>query len=217
MTIYVITEDYGYDGQNIFTVDCSPSELELIRKNYKCGGDVSLTSLDEWVASRRMSQSKFDKLIAKPKKGIWWLAVSDIQRIFSRTTFGASQYQKIMLNYTNGQSKVMVKHFHVTLAYDVTRQDRPDNYYKSKFDGDRKIGEYTPVHVRGLAYNDKCACLVVSGIRDCCNKVAHITLATADGVKPVYSNDMLAGVDGAYSFLPLEAELEGQLEFFEFS
>ena len=220
MTIQTVIDQYTDNGgdtyHDIFFLAESP---EIVKASIELNVDVgkyqtinrTVYSLEEYMTMQSRPMSNFCP--PAPKKGIWWLTVEDIDCVFSRTALGMSQYEKILMDYTNGQSKVMSKHFHVTLAYDVTKQERPEGRYASKFDGDRKIGEYHPIYVHGLAYNDKCACLVVHGVRECCNKHPHLTLATAEGVPPVYSNDMLAGVDGPYNFLPLDAELEGTLEF----
>lgn len=209
MAIYVITDDCGYDGTEITTVECAPADLELIREGYKPMGSMTIQSLDEWAASLRMSQSTFDKLTAKPKRGIWWLALDegDINALLKQRSVANHEL------WTYLEDLDVVPHWHVTLAFDVTKVDKPE-----VFTYERSGGEPYNIAVKGLAYNDKCAAFVVDlGKSRCCNKHPHITLATAEGVKPVYSNDMLAGKDGAYNFLPLEAELEGTLEFFEFS
>lgn len=205
MAIYVITEDYGYDGQKTTTVDCDLGELELIRKNLDSAGEVTIESLDEWVNHYQMDSAEFAKLTSQSKRGIWWLAVDKvaINELLAQRSSTNHQIWSYIDDYDHD-----VKHFHVTLAFDVAEEECPaeDTY---------DCG----VIVKGLAYNERCAALVVeiSKHLTCHNKHPHITLATADGVPPVYSNDMLAGKDGAYHFLPLAAELEGTLEFFEFS
>ena len=163
-------------------------------------------SLEEYMAQQTRPLSDFCP--PAPKKGIWWLTV-DLNDIMSQ--IGIVSYS--IASATAGLT--LVEHHHVTLAFDVTEEDKPEVTLTSNCID----GEFLPrIKVRGLAYNDKCACLVVDfiGYTRCCNKHPHITLATAEGISPVYSNDMLEGKDGPYSFMPLEAELEGSLEFFEF-
>lgn len=155
----------------------------------------TLYTFDEWWAKNKIDVSKtLNKLKEHNKRGIWWYAVPDTTELISY----------IMGSMWQGKSPV--KHHHVTMMFDAIYSERPGWMEDSH-----------RIQVQGLAWNDKCTALKVARVPGCCNKVAHVTLATADGVPPVYSNDMLAGKDGAYSFLPLEAELEGQLEFFEFS
>lgn len=218
--IYVITVDLGYDGgEECSTVDCTPAQIELIRERYKeYEGDYDIQPLDTWVNSKRMQSWRFDKLTAGPQRGIWWLAVctEEVQNeiTYSGKPLADYLYDALGFNEWAGGKYNWVKHHHVTLAFNVTAEDKPKLSYWSS--GGRT---WYGITVKGLAYNDKAACFVVDlGFNNehCCNKVAHITLATTEGVPPVYSNTMLAGEEGAYNFLPLEAELEGTLEFFEF-
>jgi len=207
----VIVERHHEDDElgEVFFLEESP---DLVKASITTTTDAwrAIYSFEEYTNMQTRHLSDFCP--PAPKKGIWWLtvdkgAVSNIMNIMP---------DKLKVHCALEMFNP-VSHFHVTLAYDVNKEDRPEGRYASKFDGNRKIGEYHPIYVHGLAYNEKCACLVVHGVRECCNKHPHITIMTADGVKPVYSNDMLAGVDGPYNFLPLDAELEGTLEFFEFN
>lgn len=167
-------------------------------------------SLEEYMKMQTRPLSDFCPPAAK--KGIWWLAVdpAGVSEVVM-SYYGSSldyDFKQIFKPLTE------VRHFHVTLAYDVNKGNKPE--YRIGYGNSLEFDRY-PIKVTGLAYNDKCAALVVEVKHmDCCNKHPHITLATAEGVPPVYSNDMLAGKDGAYNFLPLEAELEGTLEFFQF-
>lgn len=208
MTIQTFVIEHRYRGDvDTQVVNCIEEEVENYciakSKNFNPGEEsIEYDTLENWVARKTNPDSYFlkeFKELTQPKKGIWWLAVPDVTELIGDIE-GAMWW-----------GKQAVKRHHVTLAFDVRHVDYPEIYMFNPETGD------TPVFVKGLAYNDKCAALVVEVPASCCNKHPHITLATADGVPPVYSNDMLAGKDGAYSFLPLEAELEGQLEFFEFS
>jgi len=184
-------------------------DYEAVDDTYEMRREVY--SLEKYLQQKSITPLS-DFCPPAPKKGIWWLTVDydAVWCLVCRTNLGVSNHQKVMM------SKLLVKHFHVTLTYDVTEDDKPEVSLTSNC----LDGEFLPrIKVRGLAYNDKCACLVIDfiGYTLCCNKHPHITLATAESISPVYSNDMLAGKDGAYQFLPLEAELEGSLEFFEFN
>ncbi len=162
-------------------------------------------SLEEYMEMQSRPLSDF---CPPAKKGIWWLAVDKglVDALVIRSS--VNHYEA----WNDISRHDPVKHYHVTLDYGIAAEDNPHCAW-SLSEGEI----YYPILVKGLAYNDKAACLVVElkGIESC-NARPHITLATADGVTPVYSNQMLAGVDGAYQFLPLEAELEGTLEFFQF-
>ena len=71
------------------------------------------------------------------------------------------------------------------------------------------LGESAKLKVIGYSSDEKGQAVVVSGV-DSSNKIPHITISTADGVSPVYSNELLLGdvteVDGI--------ELEAQIGFF---
>lgn len=68
---------------------------------------------------------------------------------------------------------------HITINFGV--QSLPDN-----------IGETVSFDVVGLAEDDSGQAVVVSGVERNDNGIPHITLSTADGVKPVYSNKLVA-------------------------
>lgn len=156
----------------------------------RCAPEETLTA-NLWV-----EVIEYELARRRPKRGIWWLALEREGIAWLRWAF------------TYGAGFEEVEHLHVTLAFDVTEEEVP-----SLCNGGWKSSSF-PIVVKGLAHNSKCACLVVDiGDTDCCNKHPHITLALAEGVQPVYSNDMLSGKDGPYTYLPLEATLEGRLEF----
>ena len=165
----------------------------------RCSPEETLTA-NLWVEVIEYELSR------RVKRGIWWLAVEydDIAQMLCPPNIYETTYHALY------GGKRHVEHIHVTLAFDVTEHGRPLTH-NDKWGGD---SDCFPIRVKGLAHNSKCACLVVDiGDTDCCNKHPHITLALAEGVQPVYSNDMLAGKDGPYTYLPLEATLEGRLEF----
>jgi hypothetical protein len=201
------TDGYEFNDHAVFFLEEAPEVVkESIAFDDYDGHGVSIHrtvySLKEYMELQSRPLMGFCP--PAPKKGIWWLSV-DIDDLMRQ--IGLVSYSIALA--TSGLTQA-VKHHHVTLAFDVRHVDYPEIYMFNPETGG------TPVFVKGLAYNDKCAALVVEVPASCCNKVAHITLATAEGIAPVYSNDMLAGVDGPYSFLPLEDELEGTLEFFQF-
>jgi hypothetical protein len=213
----VIVNEWEYDrensGTNVYFLEESPEVVKASIKLEDCGNDGILNtrtvySLEEYMKMQTRPLSDFCP--PAPKKGIWWLAVDKglIDALVIRDS--ANHYEA-----WNAISQLdPVKHYHVTLDFGVAAEDNLHCDWAVAHDAT----SFT-VKVKGLAYNDKAACLIVKldpKSPDCCNKHPHITLATAEGVPPVYSNDMLAGKDGAYSFLPLEAELEGTLEFFQF-
>lgn len=210
----VIVNEWIYDrensGTNVFFLEEAPEVVKASIKLEDCDNDgISNTrtvySIEEYMEMQTRPLSDFCPPAAK--KGIWWLAVDDEDCLnILREVRGLGTH-----------NKNRVEHFHVTLAYNVTKDDKPAYLVAQVAHGKTfEFGTYTII-VKGLAYNDKCAALVVDvkGM-EYCSRHPHITLATAEGVPPVYSNEMLAGVDGAYNFLPLEAELEGTLEFFQF-
>lgn len=214
----VIVNEGEYDrensGTNVFFLEEAPEVVKASIKLEDYVDEVAVTrtvySLEEYMKMQTRPLSDFYPPAAK--KGIWWLAVdpAGVSEVVM-SYYGSSldyDFKQIFKPLTE------VQHFHVTLAYDVNKGDKPE--YRIGYGNSLELEKY-PIKVTGLAYNDKAAALVVEVKHmDCCNKHSHITLATADGVPPVYSNEMLAGVDGAYNFLPLEAELEGTLEFFQF-
>lgn len=52
------------------------------------------------------------------------------------------------------------------------------------------IGERVELEVVGVASDEKCQAILVSGVTSK-NKHPHITISTAAGIKPVYSNELL--------------------------
>lgn len=209
---YEETSDDTY--HEVFFLEESPEVVKAsIEMNLTVGKyhtiNRTVYSLEEYMKMQSRPLSDFCPPAAK--KGIWWLAVSAeaIHELFTHISGTGNQVWSYIDDYDNE-----VEHFHVTLDFDVAAEDNPHCAWAVEHDA----ASFT-IKVKGLAYNDKAACLVVEldpKSPDCCNKHPHITLATAEGIPPVYSNDMLAGKDGAYQFLPLEAELEGTLEFFQF-
>lgn len=109
--------------------------------------------------------------------------------------------------------------FYVTLASNVSKQERPrldgmTKILKPKYYFDGVVGH--DIRVKGVAWNDKCACLVVDiGDTECCNTQPHITLALAPDVPPGYSNEMLSSKD--YTFTMMDCVINGVLEFHQFS
>lgn len=195
-------------------VNCTEDEVKsyCIAKSKKFDPSeesIDYDTLEAWVALKTKPDSWFlaeFKNLTKPKRGIWWLTV-DLDDLMSQ--IGIVSYS--IASASAGLE--LVEHHHVTLDFGVTYEGNPHCAWAVS-EGETQY----PILIKGLAYNAKAACLVVElkGIESC-NARPHITLATAEGILPVYSNDMLSGIDGAYTFLPLEAELEGQLEFFEFN
>lgn len=104
-----------------------------------------------------------------------------------------------------------VKHeFHVTLAFNVTEDYKPYTSLTPKY-------HYT-VYTNGIAVDEKAAALVLFEPGHLCitNPHPHITIALADGVKPVYCNEMLGK---AYMFYPFKKihKLVGKLIFVPFN
>ena len=145
----------------------------VVHKELDCRPEDTLTA-NLWV-----EVIEYELARRAPKRGIWWLVVGE-EELHPLATF---------LVYSPNLEEV--EHLHVTLAFDATEEEVP-----SLCNGGWESSSF-PIRVKGLAYNSRCACLVVDiGDTDCCNKHPHITLALAEGVQPVYSNDMLAGKDG---------------------
>jgi hypothetical protein len=78
-----------------------------------------------------------------------------------------------------------------------------------------KIGTKMLLCVRGLSWDEKCQTAVVSldSVPFCANKTPHITISCADGVKPSYSNELLAKAPLA-PFSGTTLLLEGVLDFY---
>lgn len=99
--------------------------------------------------------------------------------------------------------------FHVTLSYQGMFITPKDYIALSKL---VKEERKTDVEVESLVYDDKCITARVE-IADktipSTNKIAHITLALADGVYPVYSNELLENESGHVVKLDEPAILNG--------
>lgn len=212
MSIQTFVIEHYYRSE-VYTevVNCTEEEVKRYciakSKDYDPSEEsIKYDTLEAWVVMKTKPDSWLKEFIelTQPKRGIWWLAIAaeDLIRI---------EDYYLVADTINDSDLSPVKHFHVTLAFDVESKDFPLVYVYNNDEAGS-----IPVFIKGIAWNDKAAVLVVDVPTSCSNKHPHITLATADGVPPVYSNDMLAGKDGAYQFLPLEAALKGQLEFFEF-
>lgn len=53
-----------------------------------------------------------------------------------------------------------------------------------------ECGREVDINIAGEASDENCQAVLVSGV-DSNNKMPHITISCADGVKPVYSNELL--------------------------
>ncbi|MEI6144365.1 MAG: hypothetical protein WCP91_02090 [Candidatus Berkelbacteria bacterium] len=74
---------------------------------------------------------------------------------------------------------------------------------------DVNIGEHTTIKILGRAHDDKGDALLVENSRSK-NKYPHITVSCADGVPPVYSNELLekAITDGSIEIFDSPYEIE---------
>ncbi|MDA8611288.1 hypothetical protein N9L18_00270 [Candidatus Pacebacteria bacterium] len=91
---------------------------------------------------------------------------------------------------------------HVTLAY------RPDPETAEKYEG--LIGEFVELRAVWMRTDEKGQAAIVSGIESE-NKHPHVTISCADGVEPVYSNELLAARKGKRT--PLNIRLFAEVQF----
>ena len=73
---------------------------------------------------------------------------------------------------------------HLTLKF---RDDPTDSIDISEF----PIGKTVSLKVVGMAENDKAQAVVVQGIKPEDGRIPHITISTATGVNPQYSNELV--------------------------
>lgn len=126
------------------------------------------------------------------KKGILWINLSKESR-------------KKLLSLVKPSFEV-VHAEHITLQYPAY-QDECLNL----------IGQKEKILVTSHKSNGEIETVTVSIDKDlpCGNKIPHITVSAKKGVAPVKSNEMLAS--GVFEINePLNLELEGTVEFFEF-
>lgn len=80
------------------------------------------------------------------------------------------------------------------------------------------LGRQVEMEVQGWARDEKGEAVLVKlpdWLADYCqNDYPHVTVSCAEGVKPVYSNDLLAEADDAGSIEPRGGVLVGRLGFF---
>lgn len=140
-------------------------------------------------------------------KGIFWLSAPN-QNFF---------LDDLRLNGVNPVFGQLANHFHVTLQFGVELTSEIESL----------LGQQVEVQVVANCFNDRIQALKVElpssaavdnlsevDVRAMCrNAQPHLTLSMADGVKPVESNDMLAGEHdcSSVSFL-----LMLQFDFFAF-
>lgn len=101
----------------------------------------------------------------------------------------------------------LASHYHVTLQFGVDR---------SPFA--HLLGQMVYVHTVANCYNDRVQALLIilpPEVRQLCkNKFPHMTVSTAEGVRPVESNSMLAQPDS--NRVPFVKTLNLQFDFHQF-
>jgi energy-coupling factor transporter ATP-binding protein EcfA2 len=97
--------------------------------------------------------------------------------------------------------------FHITIKYFGGVID-PEWFV----DHARKIGQIIPLHITSLVFDDFGAALVIEKTFPCANEHPHITLATAKGIKPVYSNELLQKTSDV-SVVKVDFVVEGEYVF----
>jgi len=165
---------------------------QAIKKEYKTAAGLAFAEgqkLRELLQEQLEDEDREDP----DALGIWWLPVSK------------KEVDNLDLPIPEGLEPV--DHLHVTLKFNVRMCDVPLGFFHLHDEG------LPLIKVKGFAFNDKAACLVVEVNGWCDNEHPHITLALAEGVPPVYCNEMLAGV---YSYKSLDFKLYSELEFYQF-
>jgi hypothetical protein len=129
----------------------------------------------------------FSIFYTKPVKGILWLSLNQ-------------QISPVDCIHNPAS------HLHVTLKFGANLQD-----------WEHLIGQHVDVVAVANCYNDRVQALRVILPSDfdtiCANDHPHMTLSTADNVRPVESNNMLAS---EHNEQPVEFVMQTTVEFFEF-
>ena len=73
-----------------------------------------------------------------------------------------------------------------------------------------QIGKLVRLQVVAVAQDDRAQAVVVLGVRSA-NEVAHVTISTAEGTKPAYSNELLGR---GTTPLPATFEIDGMIDTF---